>query len=264
MIELEVVEFPGVSEFKEDLEHYAEEFLSGKILVFRNANCTAEEQEEITKLLGDRLGWWPNSLSTEDPTYHETHEQSMNERNTSDKNSLILGWHLEHVGQGGGTYVGASWCMNLYRCSPDAGKTYFVDMLALFESLSLEEQELLNRSVVRLEPMDPDAPAGPSYKLVEPHWIIGKGVPRCVLNNSHRTELVSVDGVAATDEQKAEFSGVFNYLVDQVNNNEGIRYVQSWQEGDMLILDVFRWAHAVTGGFTAGERRLDGIFGILR
>lgn len=263
MKNIELVEFPGVDVFKEDIEGYVEEFLNGKILAFRNANCTQAEQEEITKLLGDRLGWWPNSLSDEDPTYHETHEQSMNERNTSDNASLILGWHLEHVGPGE-VYVGASWCMNLYRCSPDAGKTYFVDVLALFASLSEEDQSLMRQSVVVLEPMDPDAPIGQPYALVEKHWVLGKDVPRCVLNNSHRTKLVSVAGAEPTAEQVETFDRVFNYLVDQVNNNEDIRLVQSWQEGDMLIFDVFRWAHAVTGGFNAGERRLDGIFGILR
>lgn len=263
MKSIELVEFPGVDAFKEDIDGYVEDFLSGKIIAFRNANCSQEDQEEITKLLGDRLGWWPNSLSTEDPTYHETHEQNMNERTTSDNASLILGWHLEHVGPGE-SYVGAVWCMNLYKCSPDAGKTYFVDMLALFASLSEEDKLLLRQSTVRLKPMDPDAPIGQPYLLVEQHWVLGKDVPRCVLNNSHLTELISVDGNEPTTEQLESFNRVFNYLVDQVNNNEDIRLVQSWQEGDMLIFDVFRWAHAVTGGFNAGERRLDGIFGILR
>ena len=264
MNELKVVEFPGVSKFKEDIETYVEDFLSGEILAFRNANCTKEEQEEITKLLGDHLGWWPNSLSTEDPTYHETHEQNMNAKTTIDTNSLILGWHLEHVGSGGGTYVGASWCMNLYNCSPEAGKTYFVDMLTLFESLTPVDQDLLSKSVVVLDPMDPDAASSQPYALVEPHWILGKGVPRCVLNNSHLTRLILVDGIKPTLEQELNFTRIFNHLLNEVNHNETIRLVQSWQEGDMLILDVFRWAHAVTGGFSSGQRRLDGIFGILR
>lgn len=36
--------------------------------------------------------------------------------------------------------------------------------------------------------------------------------------------------------------------------------VHQWQKGDLLIPDLFKLAHAVTGGFVQNQRQLDGMF----
>lgn len=271
MIKTEIIEYPGTEKFVEDIDIYIDLFLQGKVIAFRNANCSAEDQEKIMTLLGDNLGWWPNSENIpgsegyRSPFYYETHTQSMTNTNVVDKNSLMLGWHLEHVGKIDVKYYGACWCMNLFQCDPDAGKTLFVDTIEVLESLNSEDQEFLDKCYVKIVPFGEEevyegTDAG-FYKLLQKHWILDKLVPRAVLMSSHETYLEMFDGNEPTEEQKNKFKLLFDYIVGQVNNNEDIRVVHSWEEGDMLILDVFRLAHAVTGGFKKGERQLDGIFG---
>lgn len=271
MISTNLIPYPGFEKFTENIDFYIKMFLDGKVIAFRGANCPAEEQEKIMTILGDKLGWWPNSSNNlnsseyKSPFYYETHSKSMNNTNTTDKNSLMLGWHLEHVGKLDVKYCGACWCMNLFKCEPDAGRTFFVDTIKVLESLSKEDQEFLDRCYIKITPFgEEEAYEGinaPFYKFLQKHWVLNRLVPRPVLMSSHKTELKMFGESMPTEQEKEKFNKLFDYIVDQVNNNEEIRIVHSWEEGDMLILDVFRLAHAVTGGFVEGERKLDGIFG---
>lgn len=257
------VEYPGFDYFKNNLSTYIEAFLRGEVIAFKNANCTQSQQEEIMKLLGDALGWWPNSIDYEDPMYYETHHQNMNDLTRSNADSIMLQWHLEHVGKVDEFYVGACWYMDLFKCSPSAGKTLFVDVIEVYESLPLDDQAFLATTEVQLIPKDPNGKIE-KHPFCQKHWISGKNVVRPVFNQSHDTELFSVNGAEPTSEDREKFKELFDYIVFEVTENKDIRLEHSWSEGDMLILDVFRLAHAVTGGFKENERKLDGIFGILR
>lgn len=255
--------YPGIEHIKNNLNHYVDRFLAGEVIAFRGANCSQEEQEDLMKLLGDRLGWWPNSINHYEPMYYETHHQNMNDVTRYKKNSIMLEWHLEHVGNVHESYVGACWCMNLFKCDPLSGKTLFVDVIKIYESMSIEDQEFLASAEVKLIPKDPLA-ATRTAPFCEKHWILGSNVVRPVFNGSHDTELFLVAGKTPTELEKIRFKNLFDYIVSEVTSNKNIRLEHRWVEGDMLLLDVFRLAHAVTGGFKENERKLDGIFGILR
>lgn len=267
-MEIVSVKYPGHEEFFKNISEYVEQFLRGEVIAFRGANCSAEEQLKIMQALGDELNWWPNTVmsgprGSRDPFYYETHHQNMNENKTANKDSLMLGWHLEHVELDSEQYVGAAWSMNLFDCDPDSGKTMFVDVAKVFESLDPRDQAFLHGAETRLIPMDEESPASEKYKFVQPHWYLEIPVPRAVLNGSHVTELVSIHGKTANDEEKARFTEIFNRFVYEVTENKDNRWVHSWQKGDLLILDVFRLAHAITGGFDKNQRTLKGIFGII-
>lgn len=270
---IQTTPYPGIVAFKENLESYVDRFLAGEVIAFRGANCSADEQVELMQALGDRLGWWPNTSmsgrANEDPFYYETHHQSMNEENTTNKEALMLGWHLEHVGFGEEQYLGACWSMNLFICDPDAGKTMFSDVLKVYQDMSEDDKEFLDMSTVQLTPKgEPtkddgiDSPSVEVYKFVQNHWILQQGVPRPVLNNSHVTELIDLDGQAPSQEQKERFNNLFDKIVFDTTETDTYRTTHSWEQGDLLILDVFRLAHAITGGFTKDQRTLKGIFGL--
>lgn len=272
MIKLEAIEFPGIKHISDNIDMYAEMFLKNAIIPFRNAHCDRDSQEQIMQIFGDRLGWWPNSSEPElksENNYEETHERHMNKENQNDKNSLMLGWHLEHVQLKNDIYVGANWCMNLFRCEPDAGKTYFVDMLNLYNTLSKNEQEILDNTEVSLlsywgsHNKPKDLPPV-NYNLVQDHWILNKKVLRVFLGSYNDIKVSQINGKTPSEQEEAFFMKTLKKIYDEVKDNEEIRMVHYWQEGDMLISDMFRMAHAVTGGFKEGERRLDGIFGKLR
>lgn len=262
---IQPIEFPGVDKFKENVSDYLDVLLSGEVLAFRNANCTEEDQQSIMKFLGDMYGWWPNSEDYHDPMYYETHRQSMSEKTSSDKDSFMLGWHLEHVGHDDESYLSACWSMPVFTCSPDVGKTYFYDVVRPFNLFDSEDQKFLSKVRVKLLPKREDGDVDnviQTYTFLQKHWSLDQYVPRPVLNNSHETKVFTVDGLPPTTEQEERFKKLFDQLVQTTTLDEVNRQVHLWQEGDMLLLDVFRLAHAVTGGFTSEERNLVGIFGI--
>lgn len=262
MIDVVVEPYPGLNNFKSNIDKYTEMFLRGNIIVFRDANCLVEEQIEVLKALGDKLDWSPRSGETTDPTYYETHLGRVNQTNSEIKESVVLQWHLEHVGRDE-LYVGACWCMNVFKCDQDAGKTLFVDVVNVFDSLNLLDQELLVNSVVELHPRDKADLEVRRYSFVQKHWVTGQNILRPIFNDSHETRLVSVAGLPPTEDQITKFNNLFNQIVIEVAENKDIRYEHCWQEGDMLIFDAFKMAHAVTGGFRQGDRVLTGMFGSI-
>jgi alpha-ketoglutarate-dependent taurine dioxygenase len=263
MIPVVTVPYPGLDYVKNNIAEYIDRLLAGEIIAFRGANCSIDEQLDIMITLGDIFGWSPNSINHDDPMYYETHHDSMDEITTKSKEALMLSWHVEHVGLKDELYAGACWCMNLFKADPDSGKTLFVDIVKLFESLDEEDQKLLLGAEVGLRPFDELDYKVESYKFVEQHWAIDKKLIRPVLNSSHETVLVSVNGELPTNQDNENFNRIFTFILDEVFFNEDIRYEHSWEEGDMLLLDVSRMAHAVTGGFKHGERKLTGIFGTI-
>lgn len=268
MIKIQTIEYPGKKEIFNNFDKYKQIFLDDGIIPFRNAHCDREEQDEIMRFFGDRLGWWPNnSNSTGDHTYEETHERHMGVENIEDKNALMLAWHLEHVQLKKDIYVGASWCMNLFKCDPDAGVTYFVNMLKFYRELPEEEKSFLSKIEIELPQDLSQAYEAPNkeertYKLVQNHWLHNEDTIRIFLG-SEDAKLYRFDGHTPTKEQEERLKEFLNKLFVFIYENEESRLVHYWQEGDMLISDMFIMAHAVTGGFKQGERRLDGMFATL-
>jgi alpha-ketoglutarate-dependent taurine dioxygenase len=267
MKNINIIEYPGVDHIQNNFETYRELFLNDATMAFRNANCNREEQQRVMEIFGDNLGWWPNSeRSGSAANYEETHERHMDADKRADKDSFMLGWHLEHVQLQNNVYVGSSWCMNLFQCDPDAGKTYFVDMIAIYDSLSDEYKEFLDGTEALLKtywgPHDKDPDSAPAiYTLVQEHWILKKKVLRLFLASIDSVELYKIHGNDPTEQEKLKFKEILIHIHYEIKDNLDNRMVHLWQEGDMVISDMFRMAHAVTGGFAEGERRLDGIFG---
>jgi alpha-ketoglutarate-dependent taurine dioxygenase len=266
MITINTIPYPGVDEIRNNFETYRSLFLENAIIAFRGAHCSKSEQDEVMRIFGDNLDWWPNSRSSHDSRYEETHHRHMNSENVSNKDTMMLGWHLEHVQLTQGRYVGASWCMNLFQCEPGSGNTFFVDMIGVYDSIPERFKEVLDSAEVEIKsfwgPHDSNYQNdAATYEIVKPHWILGKKVARVFLADPSLTELRSINGEAPTQEQLSLFQEALEFIFDQVKNNDSIQMVHEWQEGDMVISDMFRMAHAVGGGFDKEQRKLDGIFG---
>ena len=56
------------------------------------------------------------------------------------------------------------------------------------------------------------------------------------------------------------FKEIRNFYFDQVLYNKDIRICHKWDEGDFLVVDLFKMAHAVTGGFNPKEREFIGLW----
>lgn len=259
MITIEVIEYPGYDELKNNFNKYKEIFLDQSIIAFRNANLDFNAQEKIMHLFGDNLSWYPNSSNTNQSDYIEDHHKHMTEDNVLNKNSIMLEWHQEHIAKENNPYLSGVWNMTLFNCSPDSGKTYFVDMQKFYKNLFKEDKDFLSLCKAKIQIESQQF----IYKLVSKHWLTSEDVLRTYYDDSEDIELFLINEQNPTIDEKNKFKQLSNYIKKEIQFNEEIRMQHIWQQGDLLIPDLFKLAHAVSGGFDKNQRRLEGMFGTL-
>jgi alpha-ketoglutarate-dependent taurine dioxygenase len=252
------IDFPGYDEIKNNFKKYKEIFINNKIIAFRNANIDFNMQTKIMHLFGDNLGWYPNSNNPESSDYIEDHHKHMNNNNINKKDSIMLAWHQEHVATTGKPLVSGLWNMTLFNCKPDTGKTYFIDMSKFYYSLLKEDQLFLDKckAMVNIEN------SFFIYDVVSNHWITNEKVLRTYFDDEI-VELIEFDSKKPSEIEKNKFNDLSKYISNEINFNEDIRMQHIWQQGDLLVPDLFKLAHAVSGGFNKNERKLEGMFGKL-
>jgi len=264
---VEPIEFPGVYSILDNAEYYKDKLISDSVICFRNANLTEQEQFDFGKKLGKLLGW---SHINNESKYIENHERKSEIQSGSD--DIIVEWHIEH------TYyvnpiVAATWNMYNFKTNNENGKTYFVDTNVVFEMLSDDEKQFLLDSKITEPDFIKEAQVkngfasdslkfADNYPIIAEHWLTNKPIIRfTILPKPHMAKLVSYKDQAPTEESLAYFEAVIRKIEDIIWNNEDIRIVHKWQKGDLVIPDMFKLAHAVTGGFKPEDREFRGIWG---
>ena len=280
MYTIKTIEFPGYEELKNNFNQYKDMFLSDSIIAFRNANINFEMQTKIMHLFGDNLSWYPNSSNKNPSDYIETHHKHMDEKNVFDKNSIMLQWHQEHVAQEHNPYVSGLWNMILFKCEPNTGKTFFVDMSKLFNMFNDEDKDFLSKCQILIKNYrwhgkkdyyyylnEKDSKNNNdelvTYSLVSEHWITKEKTIRTYLSESEVTSLYKFNNETPTIENINKYKEISKKINNEINNNEDIRMQHIWEQGDLLVPDLFKLAHAVSGGFNKDQRQLDGMFGTL-
>lgn len=267
MINVSPIEFPGVENVINNSEYYKDKLISDSVICFRNANLTEKEQFDFAKRLGKNIGW---SLLDNTSKYIENHVRKSHI--VSGPDDVIVEWHVEH------TYytnpiVASTWNMYNFKTNPENGKTYFVDTNVIFDMLSNEEQDFLSNSIIAEPKFIKDAQfeAGfvsthtnlaDNYPIIAKHWLTGKPVIRFTILPAPMTvDLVSYKGKFPSQNELKYFQTLIRKIEDIIWNNEDIRIVHRWQQGDLVIPDLFKLSHAVTGGFSPEDREFRGIWG---
>jgi alpha-ketoglutarate-dependent taurine dioxygenase len=260
---ISIVEVSSSLDAYNQVDKIADIYRDKGLLVLRGHSFSLEEHLHLSKLLGDIFNWnvysdAPQS-ALDSAVYSGGHSDSDREYNQGAE-EYVLDWHIEQVYYTDPILAGI-WNMTLFTASPEVGNTRFVDSIELLDTYTDSEKDFLSKSVVK---WDKPAPlgTGPFYtKVVEPHPINGKPVLRVETDQGCylMPELILYDGQSPTEEQVAELSKLLATLKTKLNTDESIRYSQQWQEGDLLIVDLFRMYHAVMGGFTYGQRKFTGI-----
>lgn len=251
--------FQSKEELYENLSVVAEDFKGPGISVIRGLKFSIEEQIELVKALGDIIGWYPNSSSKDLLHKYLENHASNGGLKSSDPDQIILDWHLEHVDYD--EYVpliGGVWNMLKFQCDPEAGKTYFSDSCLAYEMFTKEEQDFLSKCYLTWYDVNG---SGPNYApVVVSHWLSGNPLIRIEITKQVDTQLHKFDGRQPTDEEVHKFKELKNKFHDIIDNYEPHRIVHRWQEGDIVIPDLFRMGHAVTGGFDPSEREFNGFW----
>jgi hypothetical protein len=140
--------------------------------------------------------------------------------------------------------------MTKFTTDSENGKTYFIDCKKAYDALPEEWKMFLdvckinNPNTATDENLDDFSP-------VVNHWIDGRLLLRLAprKNKDSGTTLRSVYDREPTELEKTLFEEIFNWFGNYVYDNEEERIVHKWEQGDLLIVDIFKLAHAVTGGF---------------
>ena len=269
MQQIKILESPGFNELIQNIDKCGEEFLENGSVVYRNANFSTEQQLILLKTLGDYLGWHPNSLTKNAPIYKENHERkglSKEERKTKD--DVLLHWHMEHTDYKN-PIVGAIWNMHLFTCDSSLGRTGFVDTTQLYDLLPKDWQIFLSNciEIIQKDTMVLNANREHEYilmdhkiKCVEEHWKSKKLTVRIDLDTSDYYDLRFLDNKTPTNEDIELFKQIKGFVFNQIMHNKDILQFHEWKQGDIAIVDLFKLAHCVYGGFYPHEREFTGYW----
>ncbi len=271
IITIDKIDFISINEIKSNPNKYKEIYLKDKIIVFRNANLTKDQQSDLMIFFGDLLGWYPNSKDSYVADYIEDHHKHMKSGIDVRKDQLMLNWHTEHVQNQENPHYGATWRMEKFICPEDSGHTYFVDMAKMFQDLNKEDQDFISKCINKLETVEyryvgeekTNIQIIKEFDCIRPHPITGEKTIRISLSaeTANANSLSKIDGREPTQEEKNKFSKLVQLICNNVWRNENIRMILKWQQGDLAVPDLYKLAHSVSGGFTKNQRTLSGQFG---
>lgn len=253
---VDVIEFKGIEELIINMPYYKDKFLTDAVFCLRNANLTIDQQEEVARIFGDSLNWYPNSIDPSQDLYVENHARHIESIMSRDAYDTILPWHMEHVFRTN-SIVSGLWNMQLFTCNNKFGKTYFVDTAKLFNNLNKRDQDFM----LKVKLKDKGGKEDLFIDLVQKHRITNENVIRFPFPRHHDVELFQFDGKDFDASILQEYKEIYGFIYNKITTDESIRFEQMWQQGDLLIVDLFKMAHAVTGGFMPEERKFTGIFG---
>lgn len=232
------------------------------IVGIRGLNLTEEEQLQLAKDLGDRSGWFPNNSEKFNHKYVENHNSNQLVEN-SNGDTVILNWHLERADYDDYIPIVAGvWNMRVFNCDPESGKTYFIDSRKIYQTIyTKDEMDFLKTCRGTWESGDEAPVKRTNYvNVVQNHWLTGEEQIRVEVHHPARVSLYSVKGEPPTDDEKTKFDALLTRFGKEVYENEELRIIHKWQQGDILIPDLFCLAHAVTGGFDPKDREFTGYW----
>lgn len=267
MIYLEPVDFISIDNVIENIAYYKDKFIKDSVICFRNANLSKEEQSEFNLRIGNEFGWYQGFYYRGEKVddYVENHHHN-HRINSAGPDDIMLSWHVEHPYYKN-PIIAATWNMYNFKTDPNNGKTYFVDMTLVYDMLTNNEKDILSKAVISYKPehhelfgKDPNINTS-GHPLIRPHWITGKPTIRFKFSAKDNIILDSLDGAEPDQKTKDEFNLLLSKIMKMIAFDEDIRIVHRWQQGDLVMPDMFKLAHAVTGGFDPKDREFRGVWG---
>jgi alpha-ketoglutarate-dependent taurine dioxygenase len=262
---LKTFDFVSAEHLLNNIVFYEKMFIDNGSIAFRNANLSHEDHLNIHNILGKQLG---SHQETNKTGYTENHSRIYNKKTN---NEIVLPWHIEHPHYKNPIVLG-TWNMHKFTTSSENGKTYFVDTQFLYQEMPDDFKEFSKRCTI-INPIGKHQGVSGEHKLIENHWITGKPVIR--VSHVHKTLNVKQETSALNNFQKlCRFEGrdpvkyeyeyyfeIMKWIQNHLYNNLDIRIVHRWHQGDLVVSDMYKMCHAVTGGFSPEDREFTGIWG---
>lgn len=247
------------------------------VCVVRGVEIDADTQGILMRSIGDILGWYPNSDGGSLNLYLENHEFTIKQKTIqfnddvskiNYKDEVLVSWHMEHIGFLNPA-VGATWNMKKFLCDRECGKTLFFDGTQIKQLINQKEFEFLEKCEFLVDFNDNNQeyekfgvlPEGvvrvPAVKL---HKYSGKQIVNIPPSLGQNSKLISFDKIEPTYENIMEFNSLVLKISRLIMHSEKNRITHRWKQNDLVIADLSRMYHAVTGGFSANERFFEGMW----
>jgi alpha-ketoglutarate-dependent taurine dioxygenase len=257
-----ILKYESPEDLSKNLQLVVDTVKDSSIVCIRGLSLTKADQLQLVKDLGDIFSWTPNNETAFAHEYIENHSRNDSTSNSS-ATEVILGWHMEHVDYDNYTpLVAGVWNMQKFTCSPDVGMTYFMDSRDVYELIfSEDEKDFLRKSKAQWSAIYPGGrKITNSANAVAKHWLDGREQLRLEMHQLSSLELSTLNDAEPTLQEKNIFQDLVAKFISEVFNNEDLRIVHKWNQGDILIPDLYALAHAVTGGFSPDEREFTGFW----
>lgn len=256
-------EYISVNEIINNPKRYVDVFIKNGIIGFRNLFATTDEQQAILQSFGEEVGWFPNrKIHLSSHSYTESHSGSIGRRiidspDDLGEESILLPWHIERVGSAN-PQVAAAWNMQVFNASPNAGRTLFYDCSKLFNRMDGEDQEFLRLCEISGPTEDGSKKSDVIRSAVMIHAFTNQEILRICPSTIEFHELVRFESRQPSADELHKFDELKNVAIEQIRNDLQNRLMWNWEEGDLLIPDLLKMAHAVLGGFRSDERIFTG------
>jgi alpha-ketoglutarate-dependent taurine dioxygenase len=250
------------AEVIQSMPELVEAYKNYGVTVIKGYSFSVQEHKDLARLLGDVLDWHINS-GVEDSAMdrffiHGGHSDNPDRKYSNGIDDYVLDWHIEQVYYKCPPLAGI-WCMKEITCGFGNGNTLFVDSNEIYESLSKEDKEFLLGAVVSWYKPANDH-VGPFYtKAIDMHPLTAIPIVRVEMDKGCYVmpALHSLHNRPATNDEIRKFEEIAASIKTKLKTDDDLRYVQQWESGDMIIVDLFRMYHAVLGGFKYNERLMD-------
>jgi alpha-ketoglutarate-dependent taurine dioxygenase len=246
----------------ESLPELVEAYKNYGVIVIKGYDFSVQEHKDLSRLLGDELGWHINSdvedIAMDRFFIHGGHSDNPDREYNNGIDDYVLDWHIEQVYYKCPPLAGI-WCMKEITCKFGSGNTLFADSNEIYESLSVEDKEFLLGAVVSWNKPANDH-VGPFYtKAIDMHPLTAIPIVRVEMDRGCYVmpALHSLHNRPATNDEIKRFEEIASSIKTKLKTDYDLRYVQQWERGDMIVVDLFRMYHAVLGGFSYNERLMD-------
>jgi alpha-ketoglutarate-dependent taurine dioxygenase len=265
---LKTFDFISIENVFNNIVFYEKMFIDNGSIAFRNANLSHEEHLNFHNVFGKQLGSYREKNKT---GYTENHSRAHDKKLNYGKNEIMLPWHIEHPHYQNPIVLG-TWNMHKFTTDSENGKTYFVDNQFLYQKMSDSFKEFSKKCII-LNPVGKQQGISEEHKLIETHWITKEPVIRVshvfkTLDSKKQTaklnnfqKLYKFEGRDPVKNEYEYYFEIMKWIEDQLYNNLDNRIVHKWQQGDLVVSDMYKMCHAVTGGFESKDREFIGIWG---
>jgi alpha-ketoglutarate-dependent taurine dioxygenase len=267
---IEPISIESFDQLINNFSEYIDLFKKQAIIVFRGFKFSREQQLTISRAFGDHMNWHPNSNTPIEIfwPYEENHSFSMSTwgRNDVAKDEYLLMWHIEHMGHKNPA-IGATWNMEKFTCDGDAGRTLFVNISDVYDTFNDDDTSFLKKCEISAFPSW-DNPKNKeqqpvqhnAVELYEPSGRYALRMNAVFKYEKDSFYLERFDGREPSEEENERFYELALKFTKLVHFDEDLQQIHSWEENDLVVVDLFLMAHAVFGGFKSSERSFYGMW----